>query len=620
MSSRFGLNRPDTRLLLLGLVSTVLYGCISNLSQRFQLDGVVADRPLMVVLLLFGAAFVAYLLACCEAWQGTRNKDTTCDARKGRQDQWTSVCLIVGFGVLFRVVMIFSVPIQEIDLYRYIVDGAVGNASVSPYEFAPSELKQAVASVKNLRLASPRTDIAFARSSDEKQQLSRLAEQFASKPGLNACLNRVHYADYTSPYPPVSQAVFRIATSLVPESGTEQNWVMAMKSTLTVFDVLTGFLLIGLLRHCGLSSAISVCFWWCPLVIKEIANSGHLDSVAICMTVGFAWAATAAIWPHIHGKDSSHFFSAFAASTCAAIFLGLAVGAKVYPLVLAPIWIVFLIRRMGLAAMLPTLVFTIVSIALLWPIFKTTSLARDLELVEADQVLDENLVAAINRPDISPNAQVLRRPQAGIEVFSRYWEMNDLIFMVIVENVRPNQPTDGTEPWFLISSEKWRTDFATTMGEKLNLKPNEFAFSFTRMLTLLVFAVLTVMLCCFAWRADSTRDLLQLFFLSIAWFWLLSPTQNPWYWLWALPFLPFVKRPIPWLLMSGVLFLYYLRFHFQNHFPDQVIWPTSYKGQLFFDFVVPWIEFGPIFVMLTVGAIIAWWRNRKTNTLLSVKN
>ena len=24
-------------------------------------------------------------------------------------------------------------------------------------------------------------------------------------------------------------------------------------------------------------------------------------------------------------------------------------------------------------------------------------------------------------------------------------------------------------------------------------------------------------------------------FLVLAWFWLLSPTQNPWYWTWALP-------------------------------------------------------------------------------------
>ncbi|MFM9961618.1 MAG: hypothetical protein ACKV2Q_10370 [Planctomycetaceae bacterium] len=48
-------------------------------------------------------------------------------------------------------------------------------------------------------------------------------------------------------------------------------------------------------------------------------------------------------------------------------------------------------------------------------------------------------------------------------------------------------------------------------------------------------------------------------FLIIAWYWLLLPTQNPWYLTWCLPFLPFA-RGRAWFALSVLAFVYYLRF------------------------------------------------------------
>ena len=90
-------------------------------------------------------------------------------------------------------------------------------------------------------------------------------------------------------------------------------------------------------------------------------------------------------------------------------------------------------------------------------------------------------------------------------------------------------------------------------------------------------------------------------FLTIAWFWLLCPTQNPWYWTWALPLLPMARSRV-WLAMSGLVLLYYLRFWLSYHWPEQPVLGTPYAGIAFFDFVVTWIEYGPWFLCLAIAA------------------
>jgi hypothetical protein len=88
----------------------------------------------------------------------------------------------------------------------------------------------------------------------------------------------------------------------------------------------------------------------------------------------------------------------------------------------------------------------------------------------------------------------------------------------------------------------------------------------------------------------------------VAWFWLLLPTLNPWYWTWAVPFLPF-SRSRAWLAVSGLAFTYYFRFWLVAHFPNGSILGTGYNGALFFDYIITWIEFGPWFVWLAFEAV-----------------
>jgi hypothetical protein len=127
--------------------------------------------------------------------------------------------------------------------------------------------------------------------------------------------------------------------------------------------------------------------------------------------------------------------------------------------------------------------------------------------------------------------------------------------------------------------------------------PLETPFLNARVITTLVFGLLATGLCVLAFRRSTLEGWLEAAFLTIAWFWLLSPTQNPWYWTWAMALLPFARSRL-WLLISGLTMLYYARFWLQAHFDGVEVMASGYSGEAFFDLVVTWIEFGPWLVCL----------------------
>jgi hypothetical protein len=162
--------------------------------------------------------------------------------------------------------------------------------------------------------------------------------------------------------------------------------------------------------------------------------------------------------------------------------------------------------------------------------------------------------------------------------------MNDMLFMVVVENLKPAPANDGTAtqsnaPWFVIAPESWRSEMTFTS-----------AFQSARWITMLIFLAIIVWLVwrwCKTTEDEQPRFFVECVFLTLAWFWFLSPTQNPWYWCWVMPFVPFAKSRV-WYLVAMTTLLYYLRFHFEYQEYDITA----------FDFVVPFIEFGSILSLL----------------------
>ncbi|MGH9369930.1 MAG: glycosyltransferase 87 family protein, partial [Vicinamibacterales bacterium] len=117
-----------------------------------------------------------------------------------------------------------------------------------------------------------------------------------------------------TPYPPAAQLFFRLIVTL-----TESR--RAMKLALTVCDVLTILLIWRWLRLTGRSEWLVLWYSWSPLVILEVAHSGHIDGL------GAMWIAASAVW--LAGRRTA----------LASIAFTLAVATKLLPLVLAPLFV-----------------------------------------------------------------------------------------------------------------------------------------------------------------------------------------------------------------------------------------------------------------------------------------
>ena len=282
------------------------------------------------------------------------------------------------------------------------------------------------------------------------------------------------------------------------------------------------------------------------------------------------------------------------------LLLGLAVGAKLYPLALVPLFGFVGYRRLNLSCAAVGMVVLAITIgAVMWPLLGPENLGAGTLAAEtdsADEEVDPFLTTA------PPNHDTDRA--YGLKVFLGHWKMNDFIFLILSENLTPDSMSQRR--WFVVVPDAWRVTMVEGFETRFGTPAEQVPFVVTRGLTAAAFMVIAFI---FARRAASAQHVdvfLEAAFLSLAWFWLLSPTLNPWYWSWALPFIPFA-RGRAWYAMSSLVLLYYLRFYFDSHWPNLAVWGTSYRGVAFYDFVVVWLIYAPWFLWLAGG----WWlRNR----------
>ncbi len=540
-------------LILLALVSARVYFAIGRMSFLFVYGEGYTERPILLMLRLFGVAFACYLAAI---WVAVRTREC-------RRLVW----LIVLGSILFRAVLLWSWPIQEIDIYRYVWDGNVATCGVSPFRYSPEQVLD----------ASPDDEL--------PSDLRRLVELRDSSPAMGTVIERIHYGELPTIYPPVSQAVFAVCAVCTPGEANVLQRLVIMKGVLVLFDLATLVVVLALLRFTGRHVGWAVVYGWCPLVMKATANDGHLDSVAVFLTTLAVWLTVRALFP----AEPTERRRVIARATWGAVVLALAVGAKLYPIVLLPLFVIVWVRRLGWRATFwPAITFSLLLAAVLSPMIPWDRLQGAQQVPVAQGVQPQD-------------------PSRGLTTFLRRWEMNDLLFMVVVDNIKPHENTKPERlPWFSVVPEPWRERVLDPIVQRTDMKPATAATLVARVVTLGAFAILALVL---AWRASTAEkpdDWLRAAMLTLAWFWLLSPTQNVWYWVWVMPLVPFA-RGRAWLVLSGLVLLYYLRFWLGYHWPDETLLGTRYPGKPFFDYVVVWLEFGPWFVWL---AVEAWWRRR----------
>jgi len=609
-------------LLAIGVVSAGLYGWITWLSRNFHFHA--TQRPSVLVISLYGLLFGLY---SATLWLVLKSSDS-------RRLCW----LVLAGSIAFRLISLPSIPILEIDLYRYIWDGAVVTEGVSPFKYSPNDVADA-------RLDQRLPD-----------DLRRLAELRDGSPALAEFLHRLrgHFGYLPTIYPPVSQVVFALAAETTPRDSGVYFHIVVMKAWLLLFDVGTLLLLVAILRRLGKPASWAVVYGWCPLVLKEFANGGHLDSIAVFLTTLSVALVVLLYTRGRHGVEEAaadtrnslglrHLLS-----LAAAVVLAAAVGAKIYPIVLAPLLLAALWRHVHWSAALGyTLVCVALGVALLWPMLPRGRLAptaaeapqqpamepsrppveqpevpvappRPGEQVPPEQ--DPAEQAPAHPPAAATVKQIDTDPSAGLTKFVAAWEMNGLLFMLLFENFKYTQDLAPTyRPWFAVTPQSWRywlnqtvADLERDVRRTLGLQvPPKFdrrhvPFLLARVITTLSFVGIALW---FAWRAgrDGTAlAWLEAVFLTLAWFFFLSPTQNPWYWTWAMPLLVFARHRA-WYAVSGLLLLYYLRFPLAIAFPlaeGRTVWPTGYYGEEFFYFVVVVFEHGVVLAWLAAETVL----------------
>lgn len=563
--------RPFRGLLATASPSAVAYGLVAWLSPRFDVGQPNRDRPIVCVLLLLLVAFALYLVSVRLARRAPQNKSL--------------IALIFTAALIFRVILLVSVPIQEIDIYRYLWDGAVANAGVSPFRFAPGQVRNASGG----QVTDP--------------QLARLVRLRDSNSSLATILSRIHYGDLPTIYPPVSQVVFAAVTLVTPPDASVAVRVMTMKAGLLGFDMATLVVLVRLLRRTQRPIGESVIYAWCPLVIKEFANSGHLDSVAVFLTMLAVYLAVqwnGARGGHIRPAGFVRRIITYLPATAVGLVLALAVGAKLYPIVVVPVLLIPLARQWGAARV--AVAFGVVllgSAAVLSPMRPVPNTAETAVALIGNHTAETAVAPPVGDNAIKCHGRPGRaNPSLGLTTFLRHWEMNDFLFLLLVENLKPAaHMSPGGVAWFSVVPEPFRQRVVEAVAGRNGAAPAEVPFLVSRAITAAAFAVVALILLGKAVRATDDQRWLECVFLTLAWFWLLSPTQNPWYWSWAVPLLPFA-RGRAWLAVSGIVLIYYLRFWFGYHHADTPVWGTPYVGVNFFDFVVTWVEYGPWLVWL----------------------
>lgn len=244
-------------LVALGALSAVGY------ATAMPLAGLLGLAPMALHIGLFAFLFALYLVALRAAVRASPDR--------------RMLAIILGFALVFRLLMLPTPVYLSSDLYRYLWDGRVQLAGINPYRYPPAA-----------------AELAFAREAEVHPHINR--------PGARTV------------YPPAAQWLFALAAATLP--ATIAGW----RLLLLACEAATVALLLAWLRRLDAPPTAVVAYAWAPIAVFEGAQAGHLD-VAVIPLILLALALRQA-----------------GSSMGAGIVLGVAILTKLYPVIFLPVW------------------------------------------------------------------------------------------------------------------------------------------------------------------------------------------------------------------------------------------------------------------------------------------
>lgn len=94
--------------------------------------------------------------------------------------------IIIGTGIIARLILIPAQPVVENDFYRYLWDGAVTANGFNPYEYSPKE----------------------ALNENTEREVPEILKQLAEESG--EIIHGINHPHIRTIYPPVAQVIFAV--------------------------------------------------------------------------------------------------------------------------------------------------------------------------------------------------------------------------------------------------------------------------------------------------------------------------------------------------------------------------------------------------------------------------
>lgn len=243
--------------------------------------------------------------------------------------QKTSTNQILWHGLLFRAILLLSVPWLSQDFYRFIWDGLLLLNELNPYAFTPKEL------ITKPHLFSPELTEVLYRNMGE--------------------LSAGHYSNY----PPINQ--FGFLLSVLWDSNSLLTSIISMRLLLIGADLGIFFLGKQLLKVFGFAEERIGWYFLNPLVIMELTGNLHWEGMMLFFFV-FGW------WLYVKQKP-----------WLSSLAFAFSIGTKLIPLLLVPVFVRFQSRKRSVLMACGGLI----SLALLFlPFFKDIGLENYLATLQ----------------------------------------------------------------------------------------------------------------------------------------------------------------------------------------------------------------------------------------------
>jgi glycosyl transferase family 87 len=282
------------------------------MSEKLRIAGIAASLAVLTILILLIArpsldpARIKPLVLVAGAWVAFG-----CAAWLLRKvTVRLAVGLILAGGIAVQVVALCGPPQNSTDLYRYIWDGRVQAAGIDPYSYAPGAA--GVVALRNDFLWSAHGPGHYGWCIKNTKNTTDPADS------LVAGCAKLNRPGVPTVYPPVAEGYF-FAVQLAAPADDSTTPIQAAAAGLAMLT--TVILLFGL-RGLGKDPRLAALWAWCPTVALEAGQNGHIDVVAVALTlVALLLLARA----RTDGRTA-----------LGGVLLGLAIATKVTPVLVVP--------------------------------------------------------------------------------------------------------------------------------------------------------------------------------------------------------------------------------------------------------------------------------------------